>query len=255
MKKPQHESVAHAVRLRIRRGGLDRLWTYADFDLRDRMALAAALSRLVREGELVRIRRGIYYRPKTTLLGLSRPDPEALVDAAMRARNAMPIPSGMGEYSRLGLTTQTSGVVSRASVRRVRPDFLGDVPVRASERPLAAQRGIRPEERTALDALRDILRIPDTRPVDVLRRLLTLLRSGDLDYGRVARFALMEPPRVRALIGALGDELRRTARGQRVPKRAVETLRASLNPLTSFTVPDAADVLRSASDWRIQSEH
>lgn len=253
MNKAKDESVAHAVRSRIKRGGTDRLWTYADFDVRDRMALAAALSRLAGAGELVRVRRGVYYRPKPTVIGQSRPDPEALVDAAIRARNATPIPSGIAEYNRLGLTTQASAVVSRATSRRVRRDFLGGIAVRASDRPLGTQVGIRSEERTALDALRDILRIPDARPADVLRRLLTLFRSGVLKYGRVARYALAEPPRVRALIGALGDELRATGAARHAPAHAVEALRASLNPLTYFAVPGASDVFRSASKWRIRS--
>jgi hypothetical protein len=252
MNKAKDKSVAHAVRSRVERGGTDRLWTYADFDVSDRMALAAALSRLVGTGELVRVRRGVYYRPKATVVGPSRPDPEALVDAAIRARNATPIPSGIGEYNRLGLTTQASAVVSRATPRRVRRDFLGGIIVRASERPLDAQVGIRSEERTALEALRDILRIPDTRPTDVLRRLLALFRSGELTYGRVAHYALAEPPRVRALIGALGDELRASGAARRAPAQTVEALRASLNPLTYFAVPGASDVLRSAPNWRIR---
>jgi Family of unknown function (DUF6088) len=252
--RAKHNSVTHKVRLRVERGGVDRLWTYADFsDIKDRVALAAALSRLTKAGELVRVRRGVYYRPKPTLFGPSRPDPEALVDAALRARGDTPVPSGMREYGRLGLTTQVSGAVTRATRRRVARDTVRGVPLRASTRPLHAQKGIRPEERTALDALRDITRVPDARPAEVLRRLGALIRAGDLDFVRLARFARVEPPRARALLGALGEELRHANVGRRVPVEVIEELRQSVNPLTSFHIPEAHDVLpHAAAKWRIK---
>jgi hypothetical protein len=251
--KTRDQSVAHAVRARIERGGADRLWTYADFAALDRTAVAAALSRLARAGALARVRRGVYYRPKTTLFGASRPEPEALVDAVLRARGEAPVPSGVGEYSRLGLTTQASSAVTRATGRRIPRGAVPGVRLHARARPLAAQKGIRPEERTALDALRDIARIPDAHPASVLRRIGTLFRSGQLDYDRLARFAMVEPPRVRALLGALGEELRRAHAGRRVPTRAIERLRESVNPLTRFAIPGAREALPHAADaWRIK---
>lgn len=253
MKRAKEDSIAHAVATRVRRGGDDRLWTYADFQGVGRIALAAALSRLARAGELTRVRRGVYYRPKRTVFGLSKPDPEALADAVLRARGEAPLPSGIGAYSRLGLTTQVSGAVTRATLRRAAPTAVGRVTLYATPRPLDAQKGIRPEERTTLDALREITRIPDARPEDVLRRLGMLVRSGELDYVRLARFARAEPPRVRALLGALGEELRYADVGRRVPTEALDELRKSLNPLTSFAVRGARTALpHAAAAWRIK---
>lgn len=235
------------------RAGVDRLWTYADFPSVDRTALAATLSRLVKAGALMRIRRGVYYLPKATLFGVSKPDPRALADAVLRARGEVPMPSGVGEYNRLGLTPQMSGAVTRATRRRVAPMRVGGVRLYATTRPLDAQRGIRPEERTALDALRDITRIPDALPGDVLRRLGMLIRSGEFDFVRLARFARPEPPRVRALLGALGEELRHANVGRRVPVKMLRELRESLNPLTSFAVPGVSAALpHSAAAWHIK---
>lgn len=256
MNRKKDHSAAHAIRSRVLRGGSDRLWTYADFPDVGRMALAAALSRLVKTGELTRVRRGVYYRSKATVFGPSRPDPEALVDAAFRARGEDAVASGIGAYPRLGLTTQMSGTVTRATQRRVERNFMSNtIPglrVHARLRPLAAQSGIRPEERTALDALRDIGRIPDADAPDVLRRLRMLLRSGGLNYARLARFAAAEPPRVRALLGALGEDLRGSAHETRIPDSAIRGLRASLNPLTGYTIPGASSVLATARAWRVR---
>ena len=253
MNRGKDDSIAHAVATRVRRGGDDRLWTYVDFPGVGRGALAAALSRMVKAKELTRVRRGVYYRPKTTLFGVSRPDPEALVDAVLRARGEGTVPSGAGALNRLGLTTQVSGVVTRATRHRAPPTPVGRVTLYSTPRPIDAQKGIRPGERAALEALRKITHVPDARPGDVLRRVAMLVRSGDLDFVRLARFARPEPPRVRALLGALGEELRQARVTRRVPARVLDELRASLNPLTSFTVRGARAALpRAAAAWRIK---
>jgi hypothetical protein len=254
MKRAKDDSIAHAVATRVRRGGEDRLWTYADFPGVGRGALAAALSRMVKTGELTRVRRGVYYRPKATLFGVSTPDPEALADAVLRARGESTPPSGAGtSFNRLGLTTQVSGAVTRATRRRAAPTTVGGVTLLATPRPIDAQKGIRPEERAVLEALRKITRVPDARPEEVLRRLGMLVRSGDLDFVRLARFARPEPPRVRALLGALGDELHQANVGRRVPATVLAELRASLNPLTSFSVRGARTALpHAAAAWRIK---
>lgn len=253
MNRAKNDSIAHTVATRVRKAGHDRLWTYADFPRVSRTALAAALSRLVKAGKLTRVRRGVYYRPKKTMFGLSKPDPDALADAVLRARGESPLPSGVGAFNRLGLTTQVSGVVTRATRRSAAPASIGSVRLYTTPRPLDAQKGIRPDERAALEALRKITRIPDARPSDVLERVGMLVRSGELDFVRLARFASAEPPRVRALLGALGEELRHKNVVRRIPTEVLDELRESLNPLTSFVVRGAREALpHAAASWRIK---
>lgn len=254
MNMPKELSVAYAVRSRILRAGGDRLWAYLDFPPEDRVAVSAALSRLARMGLIARVRPGVYYRPRRTVLGPSRPDPEVVLDAVLRLRGADPVPSGIGEYSRLGLTTQASGSITRAVSRRVNHAILREIPVYLSARPLEKQKGIRSEERTALDALRDLARIPDSTPRDVVERIVTLIRAGKLNFSRLARFALVEPPRVRAVLGAMGEDVRSEGpRGREVVlKENLERLRSSLNPLSSYRVPGAREVFASPASWRIR---
>lgn len=253
MKRSKADSISHAVATRIRRGGDDRLWTYADFPGVGRTALAAALSRIVKAGQLTRVRRGVYYRPRATMFGLSTPDPTALADAVLRARGEAPLPSGVGAFNQLGLTTQVSGAVTRATRRSTAPTTIGRIRLYVTPRPLDAQKGISPDERAALEALRKITRIPDATPETVLNRLGAQLRSGRLEFERLARFAHAEPPRVRALVGALGDEIRHTTGDRGVPAQAIDRLRKSLNPLTSFAVRGACTALpHVAAAWKIR---
>jgi len=253
MKRSKDDSLAHRVATRVRTGGEDRLWTYADFPGVSRVALAAALSRLAKAGELTRVRRGVYYRPKETLFGESTPDPDALADAILRARGEIPLPAGVDAFNQLGLTTQRSGALTRATRRSVPPTQVGKIRLYTTPRPIDAQRGIRPDERAALEALRQVTRIPDTRPSEVIARLGTLIRERELDYARLVRFARSEPPRVRALLGALGEELRHRGVVQQVPLAAISELRESLNPLTTFVVRGVREALpHSAAAWRIR---
>jgi Family of unknown function (DUF6088) len=253
MNRTNEVSAANAIRSRIFRGGTDRLWTYADFPGVDRYPLSATLSRLAKSGDLIRVRRGVYYRPVKTIFGFSKPDPSSLADAVLRARNEPALPSGIGSYNRFGLTTQVSGVVSRATRNRIPENSIPGVRLLATPRPLDKQKGMRPEERIALDALRDIERIPDSGPADVLRRIGTLVRAGDLDFTRIARYARAEPPRVRALLGALGDNLRRVIGSTRIPPKALNELRKGLNPLTTFRIRGASEALGEvARKWRIR---
>lgn len=57
-----------------------------------------------------------------------------------------------------------------------------------------------------------------------------------------AAAAADEPPRVRAMLGAMGQELG-------MPQRQLSALRRSLNPLTRFNFGKLAD-LRYAKDWQ-----
>ncbi len=253
MNRAKDDSLAYAVTTKVLAGGHDRLWIYADFPAGSRAALAAALSRLAKSGVITRVRRGVYYRPKPTLFGASTPSPDALADAILTARGDTPMPAGVSAFNRLGFTTQVSAVVTRAARRPAAPIKIGSVRLYTTARPLDAQKGIRAEERAALEALRKITQIPDASPPAVLDRLSMLLRQEALNFGRLAKFARAEPPRVRALLGALGEELQHTHQGARVPAGALVALRDSLNPLTTFVVHGAREALpHTAQAWRIK---
>jgi hypothetical protein len=83
-------------------------------------------------------------------------------------------------------------------------------------------------------------------PVPVLDWVRLLLRDG-VDLPRLARMARREPPRVRALLGALLEDSR--ARGTAAIR---QELRRSLNPLTTYRIPGVVGYLGSAHAWNIR---
>ncbi len=119
------------------------------------------------------------------------------------------------------------------------------IPLRTVSRPLSEQKGISEEERTVLDALRNLRRIPDTDPEKAIDRIKSLVRTNRLNFGRLSRFAAVEPPRVRALLGAIGEDLKCNT-------KAIEKLRRSINPLSLYKISGASKALKHAKGWRIK---
>src|SRR6202034_1231062 len=93
------------VRQRIERGG-ERLWQLEDFRDLSFTAVAQALSRLKREGVLERLSKGVYYRPRDTAFGKSRPNPATIQKLASKRKTFFP--AGIAAANLLGFTTQTA---------------------------------------------------------------------------------------------------------------------------------------------------
>ena len=67
-------------------------------------AVAQALSRLARAGTIEHLSKGLYYRPRQTALGKSRPNPAAI--SRLAAHRKTMFPSGTTAANLLGFTTQ-----------------------------------------------------------------------------------------------------------------------------------------------------
>jgi hypothetical protein len=105
-------------------------------------------------------------------------------------------------------------------------------------------RGASADERAVLDALRELRWIPDTAPEHVIARIAELFRSKRVSFERVARFARREPPRVRALLGAIGSSIGAN-------RHLLDGLKGSLKPMTHFSL-GLSDKLAAAREWNIR---
>jgi hypothetical protein len=74
--------------------------------LGSRAAVDQALSRMARDGELLRITRGWYVRPRPTRFGPRAPSSREVVEQLSRATGETVVPSGAVAAHGLGLTTQ-----------------------------------------------------------------------------------------------------------------------------------------------------
>jgi hypothetical protein len=229
---------AEAVRQLVERGG-ERLWRLQDFQDLPAAAVAQALSRMTRAGDLRRLTRGVYYRSRQTAFGKSLPSTGALQELA--ATRAPIFPVGLAGASLLGFTTQTPRRAEVATTANSLPKaLLGDGTVVHTRRPAAWSKLDR-EEAAFLDFLRRRGRTSELTPADTAKRSLTLLAVE----GRLTRLvgaADTEPPRVRAMLGAMAELIGAKA-------QVLDRLRRSLHPLSRFDFGMLA-ALSTASAWQ-----
>ena len=130
MSRPKSsQSLDAKVLRRVRRRGAGSVATPSEFlDLGTRAAVDQALSRLVREGILRRVSRGVYgYPERSRLLGELSPRPEEVAKALARRGSQKLQPSGAFAANLLGLSEQvparieyiTDGPSRRAVIQKL----------------------------------------------------------------------------------------------------------------------------------------
>jgi hypothetical protein len=221
------------------------LLTYADLVAESSQfgAVAAALSRLSREGLVVRYAKGQYYRPQSSRFGLLPLSEGAILRTLTTGEGVVSAYlTGAALYNTLGLTTQVPVTikVTTPKPRRTRPKRVAFVvrpaPERTSDVPLLQW----------LEVLRDLRRIPDARPDKVLAQVQRFVNAlAPTERRRLVELAGRQaPPRVRAVLGALlelqGD------------KHGAASLRATINPLTTYRLGLSTAALPNAPQWHIR---
>jgi hypothetical protein len=219
----RRQGVAAAVRRLIETGG-ERLWRLEDFRDLPFDAVAKTLQRLTREGLLERLSKGVYYHGRPTAFGRSRPNPAAVQRLAARTKDVFP--AGLGAASLLGFTTQSGARAEVATSAGSLPrKLVGNETVVYTRRP-AAWAGLSDRDAALLDFFRHSNRFSELGPEETTRKTLELLSERGR-FERLLAVSATEPPRVRALLGALGEHLGKRA-------NVLRQLRSSLNPLSRF---------------------
>lgn len=212
-----------SIRQRVENGG-ERVWRLEDFRDLPFAAAAQALSRLTRAGVLERLSKGVYYKNRPTALGRSRPNPSEIHKLA--AKHAPVFPSGLAAANLLGFSTQTGrrNEVSTSAGSLPRK-LIGQDTVIYARRP-AAWNTLSPEDAALLEFLRCGGETSELSREQTIQRTLALL-SKKGRFSRLLKVADTEPPRVRAMLGAIGEQL-----GKR--PGALRRLRDSLNPFSKY---------------------
>ncbi len=236
------QSVMGLVRRRIERGG-EHLWRFQDFRDLPFSAVAQALSRLTREGTIERLSKGIYYRNRETAFGKSKPNPAAIRNLASHRKTLYP--SGIAAANLLGFTTQMpkQGEIATSALSLPRKLVGNDILIH-TRRP-EAWTDLSETDAALLDFLRHGAKFSELTQKDTIRRLSVLLSErGRLS--RLVKIADSEPPRVRAILGAMGETLG-------LNRRTLQRLRASLNPFSRFDFGMLA-TLPNADDWQAKEK-
>lgn len=231
-------NTAETVRRRIEASG-ERVWRLADFEGMPFTAVAQALSRLSRRGVIQRLGKGLYYRPRQTAFGQSKPNSAQIRSLPVRRRGVFP--AGIAAANLLGFTTQNAARVEVATDGLSLPRLIvGKETVIHTRRP-ESWRELSETDAALLDFLRNRGELSELSPRETVAKLLEHFREPGR-FEQLLKVAASEPPRVRALLGAIGQQL-----GQ--PESRLSALRESLNPLSRFDFGTLV-VLEHARQWQ-----
>ena len=226
------KSTASAV-LRAVMGNTDRVFTQADFGELPRTAVSLALSRLAKQGVLSKVARGVYYRPRQTVLGESKARQGSVELLLLEGAR----PTALSAASLLGFSTQQPSRHSYAISQRDPITRLNGVRM-VRMRP---EHDLSVEEGALLEFIRDRAAWSELSDRETLSKLKRLLK-GQTRFDRLALAARTEPPRVRAILGALGE-----LSGAR--KRSLQQLRSSLNPTSRYDFGRLRGLPNAKSWW------
>lgn len=239
--KSKEHSKRSATEIALRRAKLSGKSLLRAEDLKGATPAAAskALARLAKQGVLTRVGKGLYFAPKDTLIGKSKPSDTSI---ALKRLEGKTRPTGASAANILGLSTQVPARPQLIAYTSNPPKNAGAARIKlrrtSSLHPLPTLEG------ALLEFIRARGTTAETSSSESIRRLRELLTSH-LSASRLRGLreaALAEPPRVRAILGAL-------LAYAELHESLWEPLKTSLNPLTRFDFGLFTE-LPNAREWQ-----
>jgi len=237
--------VVEQIRKTILKLPEDKTFGYTDLGVakEDYQTSAKALERLQKQGLIKKMSKGIFYKPISTVFGDLKPlDSEQLKPYLFKNGKRIAYITGESLYNQMNLTTQMAFRIKIAGNRRINIDK-GSIKAK-SVKSYAEVTDANYEFLGILDAFKDIKRIPDCSVAQAILRLSVILKElNQKQTDSIIKYALVYPPRVRALVGAVLEK-----NGQ----KGLKKLKDSLNPLTIIKMGLKETELPTKSNWYIK---
>lgn len=241
-------ALATEIRKRINQLPVGKTFGYDDLRIAkdDYTTAAKALERLQKEGLIKKVSKGVFYKPEQTVFGELKPDySELLRPYLFKNSKRVAYETGTSLYNRLGLTTQMAFRIKIAS-RDKRINIHRENLKTDAVKSYAEVSDSNYETLGLLDAFKDIKKIPDCSVAQAINRLSAIVKGlNDKQTAALLKYALVYPPRVRALVGAVLENIGSKAEN-------IENLKESLNPLTTIKLGVKESELPTKSKWYIE---
>lgn len=207
---------------------------------------AKALERLQKEGLLKKISKGVFYKPKQSVFGELKPNYNELLRPFLYdKRKRIAYETGTTLFNKLGLTTQMAfriKIASRAKRISINRGTLKADPVKS----YAEVTDENYEILGLLDAFKEIKNIPDCSIEKAINRLKAIVVELNLkQLSLLIKYALVYPPRVRAVVGAILENIG-------CEEKLLKELKESLNPLTTIKIGVGPETLPTINNWYIR---
>lgn len=235
------------IQKQIQRFSEGKVFGYSDLDIdrKDYQSAAKALERLQDKDFIKKISNGVFYKPIKTAFGELKPDyDEQLRPFLFENGKRIAYVTGTYLYNQLGLTTQLAVRVKIAS--RSKRISINRGALKADAVKSYAE--VTESNYTVLgflDALKDIRKIPDAIVQNSVRILsVKIAEMDEKEIARLIKYALLYPPRVRALLGAILENLGKS-------EDITIPLLNSVNPLTKIDLGLKKSDLPTVENWNI----
>ncbi|MHC1778113.1 MAG: DUF6088 family protein [Lentimicrobium sp.] len=220
---------------------------YADLDIApsDFFSAAKALERLQKKGEIKKVSKGLFYKPEISVFGILPPNYDSILQNYLYEGNKRTgYVTGYALYNQLNLTTQmafSTKIATNRNRKKINIGWLKTSSVRAYVEVTDENYSLL----GILDALKDIKLIPDSSVSNALRILMPKIKGfPKKEIEILMQCALQYPPRVRALLGAVIENLFEN-------EFDLTSLKKSLNPFTTFKLGIKTAVLPTTQNWNI----
>ena len=169
-------STAERIRQRIEVVG-EGYWRQQDFSTLPAPAVSQTLSRLARQGYLQRLGKGLYYRPRPTTFGASRPSQSAIGQLPVKRKRVFP--AGVSAANLLGFTTQNPLREEMATSAGSFPRTLIGKETRLRTRRPDAWSLLKPHEAAMLDFMRERGMASELSPRETVQKLLAYFQEAE----------------------------------------------------------------------------
>jgi len=203
-------NIAKKIEEKINNIEIGDTFTYRDLAIKKEEYSAATktIERLIKKGIIKRISTGIFYKPKQSIFGELKPDEEKIISPYL-FKNGKRIAyiTGLLLYNKMGLTTQIPKEISIASNKK--RIYISKGNIKAS----AVKSYVEVTDENyklleLLDTLKDFNKIPDLDKKSAVIILTDkILALNKKQRKELIEIALEYPPRVRAFLGALLENI------------------------------------------------
>jgi hypothetical protein len=224
-----------------------KTFTYKDLNIKkgEYSAASKSIERLIKKEIIKRISTGVFYKPKQTVFGELKPDEEKIITPYL-FKNGKRIAyiTGLLLYNKMGLTTQIPKEINIASNKK--RIYISKGSIKAS----AVKSYVEVTNKNyklleLLDALKDFKKIPDLDKKSAIKiQTNKILELNNKQKKELIKIALEYPPRVRAFLGALLENIDKNIN--------VKSLDDSLNPLSEYKLGITKDILPTIEKWNIK---
>lgn len=236
------------IRIQIKKIPKGKSFGYADLGIakENYQTAAKALERLQTKGIIKKISKGVFYKPEQTIFGELKPDyNEQLRPYLFENDKRIAYITGAYLFNQLNLTTQ---MVFRIKIAcRSKRISINRGAIKADAvKSYTEVTDNNYEILGFLDALKDIRKIPDSKTATTVIILNGRIEKlSEMQRAEMIKYALLYPPRVRALLGAILEN-------QNASSKDLKRLKESLNPLSIIKVGLKETDLPTINNWNIK---